>query len=310
MDLDVRRLRILREVALRGTITAAAAALGFTPSAISQQLSALERESGTVLLERAGRRVRLTFAGQSLVEQAGTVLAALEEAQAALELAREAVGGDLRVAASGSVAQALVMPVTAELSAEYPLLHLTVAEHDPDQGLRELRLGGLDVVVAHEYDHDRRKPEPDLARLDLLTEEMLVAAPAGRFAGPVALAGLAGEIWAAEPAANTCGRAVRAACRQAGFEPDIRYVSGETGVVLAAVRTAGAVALVPRLGLAGAPAGIEILPVAEAVVRRRVFAAHRHGSAGRPSVALLLARLRVAAAGLPAGAAGEPGNGC
>ena len=118
MDLDVRCLRILREVALRGTITAAAGALGFTPSAISQQLSALERESGTVLLERAGRRVRLTFAGQSLVEQAGTVLAALEEAQAALEVAREAVGGELRVAASGSAAQALVMPIAAELSAD------------------------------------------------------------------------------------------------------------------------------------------------------------------------------------------------
>ena len=251
MELDVRRLRVLREVALRGTITAAAAALGFTPSAISQQLTALERESGTVLLERAGRRVRLTFAGQSLVEQAARVLTALEEAQAALERARAAVGGELRVAASGSVAQALVLPVAAGLSAEYPLLHLTVAEHDPGDGLRELRLGGLDVVVAHEYDHDQRKPEPDLVRFELLTEEMLVAAPAGRFAGPVALADLAAEIWAAEPAANTCGRAVRVACRRAGFEPDIRYVSGETGVVLAAVQAAGAVALVPRLGLTG-----------------------------------------------------------
>ena len=305
MDLDVRRLRILREVALRGTITAAAGALGFTPSAISQQLSVLERESGTVLLERAGRRVRLTYAGQSLVEQAGTVLAAVEEAQAALELARAAVGGELRVAASGSVAQALVMPVTAELSAEYPLLHLTVAEHDPGDGLRELRLGGLDVVVAHEYDHDRRKPEPDLARLDLVTEQMLVAAPAGRVAAPVALADLAAAVWAAEPAASTCGHAVRAACRRAGFEPDIRYVSGETGVVLAAVAAAGAVALVPRLGLAALPSGIEVLPVADAAIRRRVFAAHRPSSARRPGVALFLARLRAAAAGLPPDAAGD-----
>jgi molybdate transport repressor ModE-like protein len=309
MDLDVRRLRILREVALRGTITAAAGALGFTPSAISQQLSALERESGTALLERAGRRVRLTFAGQSLVEQAGEVLAALEKAQAALELARVAVGGELRVAASGSVAQALVMPVTAELFAEYPLLHLTVAEHDPDEGLRELRLGGLDVVVAHEYDHDQRKPEPDLARLDLLSEEMLVAAPAGRFTGPVALADLAAEIWAAEPAAGTCGRAVRVACRGAGFEPDIRYVSGETGVVLSAVLAAGAVALVPGLGLAGLPPGVEVLRLADAAIRRRVFAAYRRGSASRPSVALVLARLRAAAAARADSTAPGPGGG-
>jgi molybdate transport repressor ModE-like protein len=305
MELDVRRLRILREVALRGTITATAGSLGFTPSAISQQLRALERESGTVLLERAGRRVRLTHAGQSLVEQTGLVLAALEEAQAALESSRAAVGGDLHVAAAGSVAQALVLPVAAELAAGYPRLRLTVAEHDPDDGLRELRLGGLDVVVAHEYDHDQRGPEADLARADLLTEEMLVAVPADR-AAPVALADLAGEIWAAEPAANTCGRAVRAACRSAGFEPDIRYISGETSVVLAAVRTTGAVALIPRLGLTGPPPGVEIRPLADVSIRRRVFAAYRRGSASRPSVALILARLRAAAAdlaGLPASAA-------
>jgi DNA-binding transcriptional LysR family regulator len=360
MELDVRRLRILREVALRGTISAAAASLGFTPSAISQQLSALERECGTVLLERAGRRVRLTFAGQSLVEHTGPVLAALEEARAALESSRTAVGGDLHIAASGSVAQALVLPVAARLAAAYPRLRLTVAEHDPDQGLRELRLGGLDVLVAFEYDHDQRAPEPDLVRADLLTEQMLMAVPASwtgpavpaalaapaglgaragpggesgpvsraglggesgpvsragpaaaaglvtgagpaGWAGPVALADLAGEIWAAEPAANTCGRAVRAACRAAGFEPDIRYVSAETGVVLAAVRTAGAVALIPSLGLAAPPPGVRILPLADASIRRRVFAAYRRGSAGRPSVALILSELRAAA-----GLAGSP----
>ncbi len=297
MELDVRRLRILREVALRGTITAAAASLGFTPSAISQQLSVLERECGTGLLERAGRRVRLTFAGQALVEQTGPVLAALEEAQAALETSRATIGGDLGLAASGSVAQALVLPVATRLAVAHPRLRLTVTEHDPDTGLRELRLGGLDVVVAHEYDHDQRVLDPDLARADLLTEEMMVAAPVGR-TGPVALADLADQIWAAEPAAGTCGRAIRAACREAGFEPDIRYISGETSVVLAAVRTAGAVALIPRLGLAGPPPGVQILPLADVSIRRRVFAAYRPGSARRPSVALVLSELRTVAAGL------------
>ena len=97
MDLDVRRLRLLREVALRGTIAAAADALGFTPSAVSQQLSTLERESATALLERSGRTVRLTDAGRLLVERTGPVLVALEEAQAALEASRREVGGGLRV---------------------------------------------------------------------------------------------------------------------------------------------------------------------------------------------------------------------
>src|SRR5438128_504007 len=147
MELDARRLRVLREVALRGTITAAAGTLGFTPSAVSQQLSALERESGTALLERTGRQVRLTDAGR------------------------------LRVAASGSVARALVIPVAAALADECRELRVTVLEFEPEDSLRELRLGALDLVVAHEYDHDRRPPAPDLVRVDLFEEDLLLAAP-------------------------------------------------------------------------------------------------------------------------------------
>src|SRR6266536_1281820 len=206
MDLDVRRLRIRREVAVRGTITAAAESLGFTPSAISQQLTALERESGTVLLERVGRRVRLTNAGQVLVGRTEPVLAALEEARAALEKSRDAIAGELRVAASGSVARALVIPVAAAITATRPRLHVTVLEHETDDGLRELRLGRLDVVVAHEYSGDHRRPEPAVTRVPLFSEDMFVAAPVGRFTAPVDLAGLAGEVWAAEPAGSTGGR--------------------------------------------------------------------------------------------------------
>src|SRR6266487_2836245 len=160
MELDVRRLRILREVAERGTITAAAESLGFTPSAISQQLSALERESGTALLERVGRRVRLTDAGQVLVGHTGPVLAALEEARAALEQSRDAIAGELRVAASGSVARALVIPVAAAITAARPRLRVTVLEHETDDGLRELRLGRLDVVVARSEEHTSELQSP------------------------------------------------------------------------------------------------------------------------------------------------------
>lgn len=298
MDLDVRRLRVLREVALRGTVTAAAEALGYTPSAISQQLSALERECATALLERAGRRIRLTEAGRLLVSRTEPVLAALEEARAALEQARDTVAGDLRVAASGSVARALVIPVAAALSAENARLRVTVDEHETDAGLRELRLGSLDVVVAHEYDQDRLPSEPDIARFSLFTEEMFVAAPSGRFTGPVAIAGLAQEIWAAEPPGSTCGRAARAACRAAGFEPDVRYVSSEPGIVLSAVQAAGAVSLMPRLALADPPRGVDILPVTGPGARRAVFAARRRGSASRPGIVLLLSRLRSAARAL------------
>jgi DNA-binding transcriptional LysR family regulator len=293
MELDVRRLRVLREVALRGTVTAAAESLGFTPSAISQQLSALERESGTVLLERPGRRVSLTDAGQALVRSTEPVLAALEEAQAALEQSRETVSGQLRVAASGSVARALVIPVAARLGAGHPQLRVSVVESGPDS-TRELRLGRLDVVVSHEYTRDRPGEEPELVRVELFTEDMLAAVPAGLLAPPVRLADLAGQVWAAEPVESTCGRAVRAACQAAGFEPDIRYVSSEPPVLLSAVRSAGAVALLPRLALAQPAPGVDIQPVADPAIRRRVFAACRRGSIRRPAIALLLDELRAA----------------
>jgi len=295
MDLDLRRLRVLREVALRGTIAAAADALGFTPSAISQQLTALERESGSVLLERIGRGVRLTDAGQVLVERTEPVLVALEEAKAALESSRTTIGGEIRLAASGSLARAFVIPSIAQVTRRYPELKVTLLEFEADESLRELRLGQLDIVVTHEYDHERRPPEPELVRLDLFAEDMLVAAPMGRFDKSVALTDLKEEVWAADPPTNACGRAVRSACRAAGFEPDVRYNSNEYGVLLAAVVNAGAVALIPRLGLASPPTGVDVLEVADVPTRRLVFAARRRGEPPRPGVTSVLDHLHAAA---------------
>lgn len=294
MNLDPRRLRVLREVALRGTITAAADALGYTPSAISQQLSALERESETRLVERAGRRVRLTEAGELLVARTEPVLTALEEAQAALERWRDTIGGELRVAATGSVARELVIPVAAALSREHSELRVTVRESDPDQAMTSLRLGELDVAVAHEYDLDPGTAPDEIERVELFTEEMRLAAPAGRLSAPVTLAQLEGEVWAAEPPETSCGRALRTACRAAGFEPDVRYVSTENGGVLSAVARAGAVTLLPGLGLLEAPGGVEILPVRDPP-RRTIFAARRRGDPVRPSVALMVERMQDAA---------------
>jgi DNA-binding transcriptional LysR family regulator len=294
MDLDVRRLRLLREVALRGTIAAAAASLGYTPSAVSQQLSALERESGSVLLERHGRRVRLTDAGRLLVERTGAVLVALEEAGNALEASRRSVGGDLRLAASGSLARALVVPVMAEVARDWPELRVTLLEYEPGDTLQELRLGEIDLVVAHEYDHAPLRPQPDLVRVELFAEDMLVAAPRGRFVGPVALADLRHEIWAADPSGNSCGRAMRAACRTVGFEPEVRYNSSEFAVLLSAVAHAGAVALLPELAFTQAPPEIDVLDVIDVPTRRLVFGARRRGNPARPSVGLLLDRLTAA----------------
>lgn len=131
--------------------------------------------------------------------------------------------------------------------------------------------------------------------VELFVEALYVAAPAGRFAGRLALADLAREVWAADPPDASCGAAMRRACRAVGFEPDVRYNSRESAVVLRAVRDGAAVALLPELALASAPPGVDVLEVTDVPVRRRVFGARRRGDPVRPAVALLLERLTRAA---------------
>src|SRR5438045_1853108 len=181
MELDVRRLKVLREVALLGTIAAAADSLGFTPSAISQQVAALQRELGVVLVERSGRGVRLTRDGQVLVARTEAVLRALDEAGAALEQSRGTISGELRIAASGSVAEYFVIPVIAGLARTYLQLNVALLQYEPQDSVRELRLGDLDVVVAHDYEHDAQTTDADIMRVDLFTEDMHVVAPEDRF---------------------------------------------------------------------------------------------------------------------------------
>src|ERR1700738_3470420 len=173
MAIDVRRLQVLRQVALRGTIAAAAEALAFTPSAVSQQLTALERETGAELLERSGRSVRLTDAGRVLVKHADAVLLELDKAESALQASLNEVGGTLRVGAFASVTASVLGPAVAALSRQHPDLIITIHDIDPNSALRDLRLGEVDVVVAHEYDHMLQPSEPGIERRLLFTEPIL-----------------------------------------------------------------------------------------------------------------------------------------
>ena len=290
MPIDVRRLRLLREVAHRGTIAAAADALAYTPSAVSQQLSTLEKEVGAPLLERTGRGVRLTDEGWMLVRHGDNVFAELERAEAALEASRRSIGGRLRVAAFASVTSAVLAPTVARLAATCPDLEVSIAESDPPDALRDLRLGELDVVIGHEYDHLRAAPDPELHRRELFAEQMFVAAPVGRFppGRPVAIAELAGDPWAMAGVRTDCGRAVREACRAAGFEPDIRYEFTEFGVVLRLVSAGLAVSLLPELAFSDLEHGYEVHPLADGGFRRRVFTATRVGNRDRLAVVAFL----------------------
>ncbi|MFJ5547493.1 LysR family transcriptional regulator [Streptomyces sp. NPDC093225] len=292
--LDVRRLRLLRELALRGTIAAVAEALSFTPSAVSQQLSALEREAGVPLLERTGRRVRLTPAGRNLVRHTEAVLERLEEAAAELAGARHGLAGPLRIGAFPTAARAIVPAALVALARRHPGLEPMVSETDPAGVAHALRAGELDVALVHEYDFVPAEPEPGLALEPLCAEWMYLASLDPAPAVATELAGLARwreAPWITATPGTLCEAMTVRACQAAAFTPRVRHRVDGFDTVLALVAAGQGVAVVPQLGLVDVPVGVSLtrLPV-----RRWTRIASRGGAAGHPAVAALAEALREA----------------
>ena len=175
--LNIHRMRILREIADRGTISAAAEALYMSPSAVSQHMATLEREAGTPLLEKVGRTVRLTAAGEALVAHTERVLAVLEEAQAGLDAIAKGVAGRVRTCAFQTAARALLVPALARLSASTPALSFTMAEFEPNDAVPPLKRGEFDVVLSYEFNHLPVPAYPGMERSELLVEPIYIALP-------------------------------------------------------------------------------------------------------------------------------------
>jgi len=306
--LDVRRLRLLRELHERGTVTAVAEALAYTPSAVSQQLATLEREAGVPLMERQGRRLRLTDAGRGLVEHADAVIARLELAESELAAAAgDEVAGRVRVAAFQTAASGLVLPLLGSLPAQYPKLRIELLEMEAEEGLELLRRGEVDLVLAEEYDYAPRPRDPSRVVRAVCRDPLVVLLPAAHplaAADPetVALTALVGEVWAAPRAGTAFTDSMVRACRAlGGFEPDARHRSNDLAVLEQLVAAGAAVALLPSLGRPGRMPGVVVRSVAEAPLERSIFLAMRRGSAGRAALAAVAEALRAQARaiGLP-----------
>jgi DNA-binding transcriptional LysR family regulator len=300
--LDVRRLRLLRELSARGTIAAVAEALSYSPSAVSQQLSLLEREAGVPLLERGPRSVRLTAAAMALVAHAEVVLARVEEAEAELEAMAEQVSGTVRVATIQSAGLYLLAPVVRRLAGEHPALRVEVSEIEPEVSLRALALGGVDLVLGDEYPFLPWPRDPRLDVEPLLKERFRLILPRehplAESNEPVSLAALRDEPWAAGRADSHFGELTVRTCRSlGGFEPDVRHRSNDLLMLLALVASGQAVTLLPELVRAEREPGAAVCELAERVTRT-VFGAIRHGSARRPAFLALRSALRETAARL------------
>jgi molybdate transport repressor ModE-like protein len=295
-SLDVRRMRVLREVAERGTIAAAARALSFTPSAVSQQLAALEREAGVALLDRHGGRVRLTEVGRRLVVRTEAILAELEAAASELSAAAADVTGDVHVAAFPSAERALLAPAVAALARRHPDVRVRTTELEPEASVPALRLGDVDLAVTHEDVSRPARPDPRLERLDLLEDPLHLVLPAGHAAdaGTVALQALADARWVATPPGTACRAMLDDACRAAGFAPDVPFHANDFGVLAAYVAAGLGVAMVPGLALDAFGGAVVVRPPADPVTRR-IYVSARRGGLARPALAAMVDALREAA---------------
>ncbi len=296
--LDLHRLRLLREVHVRGTLHAAAGALGYTPSAVSQQLATLEREAGARLLERVGRKVRLTDAGQVLVRHADLLLDGVEAAEA--EVAAVAAGrlaGVVRVASFQSAFLRIVAPTIRTLADEHPDIRVEAAEAEVEDAVPALRLHQLDVLVGDEYEAQPRALHPEFHRETLLRESINIVLPADHPLASgrrVTLADLSDLPWAAcQPGTGHYAMHLRA-CRQiGGFEPDLRYASDDLLILLELVRTTGAGALLPDLVVDFDAPGVVVRPFRTGGVGREVFLLTR--TSRTPTVEAVTEALRAAA---------------
>jgi DNA-binding transcriptional LysR family regulator len=293
--LEVRRLRLLSELARRGTIADVARAVGYTPSAVSQALAQLERETGVALLERDGRRVRLTPAANGLVARADRVLAELDAATAELAAEHGTVTGTVEIGAFPSAAVQLAVPAVRELQGHHQELDCKVREHEPEDGIPLLRTGALDVLISERYEDVVPAPAGGLEEHLLLSEPLLVVLPKDDpRRDPVDLAMLESEPWIGGLAGTQYAVALELACRRAGFEPRFAHTADEASVLHALAAAGAGVALVPALACHGFE-NVRYAHATPAPPRRHVAALTRRGAARRPAVAAVLDALHDAA---------------
>lgn len=273
--LDLKRLRVLREVAESGSFSAAADVLHVSQSAVSQQVSALEAEVGVPLLLRLRGGPRLTDAGSLLVSHADAAICRLEEAERELAELSGLGAGRLRLASFSSASATLVARAAMRFRDGYPEIRLSLTEADPEDSLPELKRGNTDLAIAYDFDLGEIGDDRDLVLTHLLDEEMHVALPADHplaGAGSIRLEQLAAETWLCGASEGSCRKLTVSSCERAGFKPDVAYESNDYTVMQALVAAGMGVTLIPDLALLMRNPGVAIVDIVPEPPIRRVWA--------------------------------------
>lgn len=288
--LDVKRLRVLREVAERGSFSAAAEALAYTQSAVSQQIAALEREAGTRLVDRSARGVTLTQAGAALVAHAEAILSRLADAEAELDAIAGLRGGRLRMTTFSTAGATIVPPAIVEFRRRHPGVELTLSPAEPNEVGDVLRGGHADLslmIASPNADGTSKHDLTDLAIVDLLEDPMFLMLPADHELADretVAIEELSKEDWILG-SSTRCpdGMLLTQTCRDAGFEPRIAFYSDDYLAVQGFVAGGFGITFIPDMALVAVRDDVVVLPLAATPPRRRIQVATLEGSWDSPA---------------------------
>lgn len=293
---DVPRLLLLDQVARQGSIAGAAKAVGITASAVSQQLAALERETGVELLERGHRGVTLTGAGEALVGHARRVRTALESTRTAIDQLSGALVGNVRIGSIASAVNPFVVPTVQELAAGDGNITVTVTVDEPTKTIDAVINGELDIAIVDLYDHVPMTFPSYLEVTELLVEPLvLVLPPESSVSANAGLADLHDAHWVMPPASAACGQSVRYACRAEGFEPEVMWETDDQLLLVDLVSRGLGVTLLPRLAIADSVARVRLQAPAGAKLTRKILAVTRSSMTDRPVIQATIEAVRAQA---------------
>src|SRR5580698_4308943 len=297
--LDLHRLRLLQEFAARGSIAGTAAFLGYTPSAVSQQLAVLEREAGTALLDRTARRAELTDAGRRLAGHAERILAMVEEAETDLSARAAEPAGRVVATAFASAAVAFAPALARSLRA-HPQLTLVLRQTAGREGLRQVRSGAVDVAIVDDWT-GRLAEDLDSSTLTsyhLIRDELVLCVPRAHRAAiePVDLRALRDEPWLAAPAGEPSRSAVDRLLSAAGIGPAVLSEFEGLSTIVSLVARGIGIAIVPRMAVAASERRVVVRELPHGLnLARDIHAVVRTASVRRPAVAVIISSLTAAA---------------
>lgn len=301
--LEIRRLRLLRELSIRGTIAEVSDALSYSPSSISQQLSLLEKEAGVPLLRKVGRRLHLTPQAEVLVAHTHELLDSMERAEADLASTQPTIAGTVRMAVFQTAVLSLIPSMLRELRQNFPHLRVEMVQHEPETALRETWARDFDLVVAEQYPGHAAPHYAALDRKLLAHDTIRLALPERNDAMPAefhhvtSIEAAASLPWVMEPRGAASRHWAEQACRTAGFEPDVRYETADLQAHVRLVESGNAVALLPDLVWAARTRELRIADLPGAP-QRTIFTAMRHSSTQHPGLLAVRNALHQQAQGL------------